>query len=55
MERPTVVTIDRWTLYRGAIVLPELFTDRPTVVTIDRWSFYTSGLSTGLTAQQAIQ
>ena len=33
-----VVCIDRWSLYRGAVVLPEWLTDQRIVVSIDRWS-----------------
>ena len=44
-----VVSIDRWSLCRGTLVLPEWPMERPTVVSIDRWSFYTRGLRTGFT------
>jgi hypothetical protein len=35
-----VVSVDRWSLYRGAVVLLEWPMEHPTVVTIDRWSLY---------------
>ena len=38
MEQPTVVTIDRWSLYRGAFVSLRWPMEQPTVVTTDRWS-----------------
>ena len=44
MEHPTVVSVDRWSLYRGALVSPRWPMEQPTVVSVDRWSFYTSGL-----------
>ena len=44
MEQSTVVSIDRWSLYRGALVSLRLSMEQPTVVSIDRWSFCTSGL-----------
>ena len=33
-----MVSVDRWSLCRGAMVSPESFTDRRIVVSIDRWS-----------------
>ena len=51
-----MVSIDRWALCRGAIVLIYWFLDLSRVVSIDRWSFYTGGPSiqvvfwTGFTA-----
>ena len=44
MELPTVVFVDRWSLYRGALVSLRWPMEQPTVVTIDNWSSYTSGL-----------
>ena len=39
-----VVFVDRWSLYRGALVSLRWSMEQPTVVSVDRWSFYTSGL-----------
>ena len=44
MEQPTVVSVDRWTLYRGALVSLRWPMEQPTVVTIDRWSLYRGAL-----------
>ena len=50
MSQPTVVSIDRWSLYGGALVLLRWTMSQPTVVSIDRWSLYASGLfMTGFT------
>ena len=37
-----VVFVDRWSLYRGALVSLRWPMEQPTVVSIDRWSFCTS-------------
>ena len=39
-----VVSVDRWSLYRGAVVSLKWSVDQPTVVSVDRWSFHTGGL-----------
>ena len=39
-----VVFVDRWSLYRGALVSPRWPMEHPTVVTIDRWSVYRGAL-----------
>ena len=39
-----VVSVDRQSLYRGALVSLKWPMKQPKVVAIDRWSFYTSGL-----------
>ena len=44
MEQPTVVSVDKWSLYRGALVSLSWPMEQPTVVSVDRWSFYTNGL-----------
>ena len=40
MEQPTVVSVDRWSLYRGVLVSLKWFMEQPTVVSVDRWSLY---------------
>ena len=35
-----VVSVDRWSLYRGAFVLLRWTMEQTTVVTVDRWSLY---------------
>ena len=40
MEQPTVVSADKWSLHRGAVVSLRWSMGQPTVVTTDRWSFY---------------
>ena len=42
-----VVSIDRWSLYRGVSVSLRWSTDQPTVATVDRWSLY-RGVSVSL-------
>ena len=37
-DQMTVVSVDRWSLYRGARVSLRWPMEQPTVVTIDRWS-----------------
>ena len=49
LGQPTVVSIDRWSLYRGALISLRWPMEQPTVVSVDRWSFYTNGLKTGFT------
>ena len=44
-DQVMVVSVDRWSLYRGASVSLRWPMEQPTVVSIDRWSFYTRGLS----------
>ena len=44
MEQPTVVSVDRWSLYRGALVSLRWPTEQPTVVSVDRWSLYRGAL-----------
>ena len=39
-----VVSVDRWSSYRGALVQLKWTMSQPTVVSIDRWSLYASGL-----------
>ena len=39
MDQPTVVSVDRWSLYRGVLVSLRWSMDQPTVVPVDRWSF----------------
>ena len=36
MYQPTVVSVDRWSLYRGALVSLKWSMNQPTVVAIDR-------------------
>ena len=43
MNQPTVVSIDRWSLYGGVLVQLKWTMSQPTVVSIDMWSLYTSG------------
>ena len=43
-DQVMVVFVDRWSLYRGALVSLRWLMEYPTVVTIDRWPFYTSDL-----------
>ena len=38
MEQATVVSIDRWSLYRGTLVSLRWPKEQTTVVSIDRWS-----------------
>ena len=40
----TVVSVDRWSLYKDALVPLKWPMNQPTVVTVDRWSSYASGL-----------
>ena len=35
-----MVFVNRWSLYRGAVVTLKWPMEQPTVVTIDRWSLY---------------
>ena len=44
MEQPTVVSVDRWSLYRGELVSLRWPIEQRTVVTVDRWSCYSSSL-----------
>ena len=44
MEQPTEVTIDRWSLYRSAVLSLKWPMEQSTEVTTDRWSFYTNGV-----------
>ena len=44
MEQSTVVSIDRWSLYRGAVVSLRWPMGQPTVVSVDRWSLYRSAV-----------
>ena len=44
MEQPTVVSVDRWSLYRGALVSLRWPMEQPTVVSVDRWSLYKGAL-----------
>ena len=39
-----VVSVDRWSLYRGALVQLKWTMNQPTMVSIDRWSLYGSDL-----------
>ena len=43
-DQVIVVSVDRWSLYRGTIVHLKWAMTQPTVVSIDRWSLYASGL-----------
>ena len=38
MDQVIVVSVDRWSLYRGAIALLMWFTGQPVVVLVNRWS-----------------
>ena len=40
----TVVSVDRWSWYRGALVSLKWTVNQPTVDSIDRWSLYVSSL-----------
>ena len=44
MEQPTVVSVDKWSLYRGALISLRCPMEQPTVVSVDRLAFYTNGL-----------
>ena len=37
-----VVSVDRWSLYEGALVQPKWTMSQTTVVSVDRWSLYVS-------------
>ena len=39
-DQVMVVFVDRWSLYRGEVVLLKWPMEQPTVVSVDRWSFY---------------
>ena len=39
-----VLFVDRWSLYRGALVTLRWPMEQPTVVSVDWWPFYTGGL-----------
>ena len=39
-DQVMVVSVDRWSSYRGALVSLRWPMEQPTVVTIDRWSLY---------------
>ena len=43
-DQVIVVSVDRWSLYGGVVVLLKWTMSQPTVVSIDRWSFHASGL-----------
>ena len=43
-DQVLVVSIDRWSLYRGALVSLRWPMEQSTVVSVDRWPFYASGL-----------
>ena len=49
-----VVFVDRWSLYRGALVSLKWPMKQPTNVTIARWPFNTSGFKTGFTVHTYI-
>ena len=40
-DQVIVVSVDRWSLYRGALVELKWTMSQPTVVSIDRWPFKT--------------
>ena len=40
MGQPTVVSVDRWSLYRGELVSLGWLMGQPKVVSVDRWSLY---------------
>ena len=40
MDQSTVVSVDRWSLYRGVLVSLRWSMDQSTVVSVDRWSLY---------------
>ena len=44
MDQVIVVSVDRWSLYRGALVQLKWTMSQTTVVSIDRRSLYASGL-----------
>ena len=44
MNQVMLVSVDRWSLHRGALLSLEWPKEQPAVVSIDRWSFCTSGL-----------
>ena len=44
MEQLMLVSVDRWSLYRGALVSLRWPMEQSTVVSVDRWAFYASGL-----------
>ena len=39
-----MVSVDRWSLCKSAIVLPEWLTDQRIVVSVDRWSLCKSAI-----------
>ena len=43
-DQVIVVSVYRWSLYRGALVQLKWTMSQPTMVSIDRWSLYASGL-----------
>ena len=43
-DQVMVVSVDRWSLYRGALVSLRWPMEQPTVVSIDRWSLYRGAL-----------
>ena len=48
MEQPTVVTVDRWSLHRGALVSLRWPMEQPTVVSVDRHLVLVHALVYGL-------
>ena len=52
-DQVITVSVDRWSLCGGAIVLPERFTDQRVVVSINRWSSYTSGFTVTYTVSSS--
>ena len=43
-DQVLVVSVDRWSLYRGASVQLKWTIDQPTVASIDRWFLNASGI-----------
>ena len=43
-DHAIVVSVDRWSLYEGALVELEWTVSLPTVVSVDRWSLYEGAL-----------
>ena len=43
-DQAIVVSVDRWSLYRGVLVQLKWTMDQPIMISIDRWSLNVSGL-----------
>ena len=49
-----VVSVDRWSLYGGALVQLKWTMNQPTVVSIDRWSYLQVVFNTGFTVHEVL-